>query len=566
MYRLPFNIVILRHWREVDRNTNSGKLVPRCIANADVVDMTEPSYRNIPHFIPNTPGTWLLFPASVDAQGQLAVPSRKGLPRPLPKHIVVVDGRWSEASKMAAALKHLPRFTPLYGPHASDRLLARPHAEAQATAEAVASVVRELDAGVADCLDRKFAEFVEQGKRQSGSTALKNGQKVFKIGDRVRILGGELAGERGTVMRLTGTYYNVLLDRYPQYSSDIFLPSALEKLNDLEKLAEVPLKNNPTTAWRHDRVPMGAGGYAKVSIAKGAVEIDIYTRDNKRVRGLRGPWSTEAIRGGGSELGYIVARCLELGAPQPSRTNKNPKEQFSVGDRVLVHNTICKDPSPGTIIPAPSSYYPAYYQVRLDEDPAPLSRVFHATDIEHMPALYELAITGKSKNNPEEQFSVGDRVRLSVGGAYSRRVFALGTVSTVIPGFPTCLNVIMDKNGKTITRPAWQVHKVEPLEELASALRAKKNPVVYSRKFEKGERLWVNTKNLPGIRKGEVVNLPGQFVDSDFNVLSEHYGVRIDGQRTLFKIHESALERFSPLDAIADLHNRPGRKAKKRHV
>jgi DTW domain-containing protein YfiP len=168
--RLPFNLLILRHWREAERPSNSGQLIPSCIENAQVVDL-QASYKEVRGLIPRG-NTWLLFPPSVDPSGSIVIPSRKGLPRPLPDTVVVVDGTWSEAHSMARKLEGIPRFLPLYGPRAFDRIRKPPSAEGMATSEAVAAMIEEVNPRAAACLDQVFAEFVTA--RKPGNVARKN--------------------------------------------------------------------------------------------------------------------------------------------------------------------------------------------------------------------------------------------------------------------------------------------------------------------------------------------------------------------------------------------------------
>jgi len=163
MTRPLFDVVVLRHWREKGRATNSGKLVTECIKGARVVDMVAESYKNLAAHLPKG-NVWLLFPESVDATGDVVVPSHRGLPHPLPKTVVVVDGTWAEAQRMAKALPGLPRLVPRGGPRATERLLAPPQAGAMATAEAVAALIEEVDPYAAHCLDVAYSLHVEAQK------------------------------------------------------------------------------------------------------------------------------------------------------------------------------------------------------------------------------------------------------------------------------------------------------------------------------------------------------------------------------------------------------------------
>jgi DTW domain-containing protein YfiP len=166
MKKPPFDIVVLRHWREKNRDTNSGQLVTDCIAGARVVDMVDESYKNLAAHLPKG-NVWLLFPESIDSAGNVVVPTHRGLPDPLPKTIVVVDGTWAEAQRMAKALPGLPRLVPQGGPRASERLLAPPQAGAMATAEAIAALIAQVDPHAAACLDRAYARHVASLKKSN---------------------------------------------------------------------------------------------------------------------------------------------------------------------------------------------------------------------------------------------------------------------------------------------------------------------------------------------------------------------------------------------------------------
>ena len=168
--RVPFNLLIIRHWREAERQSNSGQLIPLCIENAVVVDL-QSSYKEVRRLLPRG-NTWLLFPPSVDSSNSIVVPSRKGLPRPLPDTVIVVDGTWSEAHSMVRKLSDIPRFLPLFGPRAPDRIRKPPSAEGMATSEAVAAMIEEVSPEAAACLDHLFVEFVTSHK--PGNVARKN--------------------------------------------------------------------------------------------------------------------------------------------------------------------------------------------------------------------------------------------------------------------------------------------------------------------------------------------------------------------------------------------------------
>lgn len=76
--------------------------------------------------------------------------------------------------------------------------------------------------------------------------------------------------------------------------------------------------------WKHDRIPMMAGCRAKVVIKDGMVTFTIINPDGKVSRVVKGPWIKERLKAAGGQVGYIVQRCIERGAPYPPSVKKNP--------------------------------------------------------------------------------------------------------------------------------------------------------------------------------------------------------------------------------------------------
>lgn len=143
------SFVIVRHWKELARSSNSARVVELCVPDAVVLDWGARG-QDFDDSLLRRPGSWLLFPSGNDHAGR-PVPelaAHEGIPSPEPAHIVLVDGSWSQARKMARridALREMPRFTVSPGPAPMRRLREPPFPGAMATAEVVARCIELLD-------------------------------------------------------------------------------------------------------------------------------------------------------------------------------------------------------------------------------------------------------------------------------------------------------------------------------------------------------------------------------------------------------------------------------------
>ncbi|MBJ6762017.1 DTW domain-containing protein [Myxococcaceae bacterium JPH2] len=130
-------LLIVRHNKEAEKSSNTARMaalaLPRC--------------RILPYGAPGkpfdaseleAPDTWLLFP---DAQ-----PPEPGAP--LPKRLVVLDGSWGQARRMAQRLPVLRRLPGLRLPPPlpdSRRLRRPPHPDGMSTLEAMAGAIGHLE-------------------------------------------------------------------------------------------------------------------------------------------------------------------------------------------------------------------------------------------------------------------------------------------------------------------------------------------------------------------------------------------------------------------------------------
>lgn len=141
--------LVLRHALETWKPSNTGRLVALALPNSALHPVGE---RDVP--LPEAelaaPGTWLLYPEGP--------PPPTGAPPPA--RLVVLDGSWPQARRMAQripALRALPRLAlPPPPPRPRMRRSSRP--AAMATLEAVARAVALLEGEpLAEPLERLYA-------------------------------------------------------------------------------------------------------------------------------------------------------------------------------------------------------------------------------------------------------------------------------------------------------------------------------------------------------------------------------------------------------------------------
>ncbi|MCB9743545.1 MAG: DTW domain-containing protein [Alphaproteobacteria bacterium] len=153
----PFELLLLRHWKEAFSSTNSARLARLALRGATLHDHGAPEpHGPLPdlHAELSAPGTWLLFPG-----GQEQAP-------PDLRRLVVVDGSWRQAARMVKripGLAELPRYSPPPRDPARARVRQQHTAGGMATLEAVArAVAGAAGEEAAAPLERLFALYVER--------------------------------------------------------------------------------------------------------------------------------------------------------------------------------------------------------------------------------------------------------------------------------------------------------------------------------------------------------------------------------------------------------------------
>lgn len=153
-------VIIVRHYREVTRSSNTGRLAHLALPNSELFD----------HGMPGTPptalsrelldGAALLFPGGE--------PIGQGEP---PRALVVLDATWSQARRMrrkVRGLEHLRTVSLTTAPTERPRLRASPGEGKVSTIEAIAYALGELEGAAGpDVRDRLIALFelaVERSK------------------------------------------------------------------------------------------------------------------------------------------------------------------------------------------------------------------------------------------------------------------------------------------------------------------------------------------------------------------------------------------------------------------
>lgn len=162
-------VVVVRHWKERRRTSNTGRLVHQCVSGSALVDFGGRGESFDPQMA-TPPGAWLVFPRGSDDATD--APPDPTLPESRPRAIVLLDGSWGQARRMShriPGLSDLPRLA-LPPPRADVPRLRQPHAPwAVSTVEAAALALSAVgEPAACDALYDAFDLFVSRVRAQAG--------------------------------------------------------------------------------------------------------------------------------------------------------------------------------------------------------------------------------------------------------------------------------------------------------------------------------------------------------------------------------------------------------------
>ena len=152
--------------------TNTARLAPLALERVALIDWgIEDQPVDISPFL--GPYTWMLFPDGHDATGPV-VPARRahrGIPSPPPQCVVLLDGSWAQARKMAhrvPQVQGLRRFMLPAPERPGPRLRHPPHPEGMSSLEAIARTLEAIEGPeISAPIDALLARFVGQVRRLS---------------------------------------------------------------------------------------------------------------------------------------------------------------------------------------------------------------------------------------------------------------------------------------------------------------------------------------------------------------------------------------------------------------
>ena len=157
-------IVVVRHFHEARKSSNSARLLPLMLGQCRIIDYGDPRAPADLSSLDDE-GTWLLFPPD---HGE--APEAQALP-PM-RRLVVPDGTWGQVRRMVRridVLSRLPRFALAERPDVA-RVLSPHEAWAMSTAEAVAQTVLQLGhPEPASEIQRFYREFARAHRVQRGA-------------------------------------------------------------------------------------------------------------------------------------------------------------------------------------------------------------------------------------------------------------------------------------------------------------------------------------------------------------------------------------------------------------
>lgn len=157
--RARTRVVIVRHFLERHRSSNTGRLAALALADCEIVEHGGPRAVDGPTRLPALDGAWLVFPEGKPTTVR---------PEPPPRQLVVLDATWSQARRMYRkidALRGLPTLHLPVAPMPATRLREAPGPGRVSTIEAIARALRLVEGDeVAEPLERLFTVAVERAR------------------------------------------------------------------------------------------------------------------------------------------------------------------------------------------------------------------------------------------------------------------------------------------------------------------------------------------------------------------------------------------------------------------
>ena len=149
----PIPILVIRHWKERHKPSNTARLASLAVPNLRVIDYGAPGVVWSPEIL-DLPEPALLFPGSDAQQVDYT-----------PQTIVVVDGSWPQARKLVNKLPQLaamPRIEVAPPPEKPVRLRQPPIPEGMSTIEAIARLLDRISGpGAGAPLDLLYRQVVQ---------------------------------------------------------------------------------------------------------------------------------------------------------------------------------------------------------------------------------------------------------------------------------------------------------------------------------------------------------------------------------------------------------------------
>ncbi len=155
-------VIVVRHYREVTRSSNTGRLAHLALPNSELID----------HGLPGSPPTAL----SAEALEHAALLFPGGEPigqGALPRRLIVLDATWSQARRMRRKVRGLERLRTVSittAPTERPRLRASPGDGKVSTIEAIAYALGELEGAQGPHIRERLLELFELAVERSRST------------------------------------------------------------------------------------------------------------------------------------------------------------------------------------------------------------------------------------------------------------------------------------------------------------------------------------------------------------------------------------------------------------